>query len=56
MLKFAGYKIPDHVWVHGFITVSGDKMSKSRGTGISPLRYLELGMSGRSGRASSSRC
>jgi len=46
MLKFAGapYKVPDHVWVHGFITVSGDKMSKSRGTGISPLRYLQLGM------------
>ncbi len=44
MLKFAGYKIPDHVYVHGFITVSGDKMSKSRGTGISPLRYLEIGM------------
>jgi methionyl-tRNA synthetase len=46
MLKFAGapYKVPNHVWVHGFITVSGDKMSKSRGTGISPLRYLELGM------------
>jgi methionyl-tRNA synthetase len=44
MLKFADYKVPDHVWVHGFITVSGDKMSKSRGTGISPLRYLELGM------------
>ncbi len=46
MLKFAGapYKVPDHVFVHGFITVSGDKMSKSRGTGISPLRYLELGM------------
>ena len=38
------YKVPDHVYVHGFITVSGDKMSKSRGTGISPLRYLELGM------------
>ena len=36
--------MPDHVYVHGFITVSGDKMSKSRGTGISPLRYLELGM------------
>jgi methionyl-tRNA synthetase len=36
--------VPDHVYVHGFITVSGDKMSKSRGTGISPLRYLELGM------------
>jgi methionyl-tRNA synthetase len=46
MLKYAGkpYKVPDHVYVHGFITVSGDKMSKSRGTGISPLRYLELGM------------
>ena len=37
-------KVPDHVYVHGFITVSGAKMSKSRGTGISPLRYLELGM------------
>jgi methionyl-tRNA synthetase len=44
MLEFAGYKVPDRVWVHGFITVSGEKMSKSRGTGISPLRYLELGM------------
>jgi methionyl-tRNA synthetase len=44
MLEFSGYKVPDHVYVHGFITVSGDKMSKSRGTGISPLRYLELGM------------
>jgi len=46
MLKFAGtpYKVPDAVYVHGFITVSGDKMSKSRGTGISPLRYLDVGM------------
>jgi methionyl-tRNA synthetase len=46
MLEFAGppYKTPTHVYVHGFITVSGEKMSKSRGTGISPLRYLELGM------------
>ncbi|MDF3036588.1 MAG: metG [Paucimonas sp.] len=44
MLKFSGYKLPDHVYVHGFLTVSGEKMSKSRGTGISPLRYLELGM------------
>jgi len=44
MLEFSGYRTPDHVHVHGFITVSGDKMSKSRGTGISPLRYLELGM------------
>jgi methionyl-tRNA synthetase len=46
MLHFAGkpYKAPNHVYVHGFITVSGEKMSKSRGTGISPLRYLEIGM------------
>jgi methionyl-tRNA synthetase len=46
MLKFAGapYKVPDHVYVHGFIGVSGEKMSKSRGTGIDPLRYLRLGM------------
>ncbi len=44
MLNFSGYKTPDQVNVHGFITVSGDKMSKSRGTGIDPLRYLDLGM------------
>ena len=44
MLKFAGYKTPDRIYVHGFITVSGEKMSKSRGTGISPLRYLDIGL------------
>ncbi|MEN9543773.1 MAG: hypothetical protein RLZZ598_606 [Pseudomonadota bacterium] len=44
MLHFSGRKTPDHINVHGFITVSGEKMSKSRGTGISPLKYLELGM------------
>jgi methionyl-tRNA synthetase len=44
MLHFSGRKTPNNVFVHGFITVSGEKMSKSRGTGISPLRYLELGM------------
>ena len=44
MLKFSGRKVPDNIFVHGFITVSGDKMSKSRGTGISPLRYLDIGM------------
>jgi methionyl-tRNA synthetase len=32
------------VYVHGFIGVSGEKMSKSRGTGLSPLRYLDIGM------------
>ncbi|WP_018607385.1 methionine--tRNA ligase [Uliginosibacterium gangwonense] len=46
MMHFAGqpYKVPDNVYVHGFITVSGEKMSKSRGTGISPLRYLDIGL------------
>ncbi len=44
MLKFAGYKTPDSVNVHGFITVGGEKMSKSRGTGIDPLTYLKIGM------------
>ncbi|MCE2659834.1 MAG: methionine--tRNA ligase [Rubrivivax sp.] len=44
MLHFSGRKVPNHIHVHGFITVSGTKMSKSRGTGISPLRYLELGL------------
>jgi len=46
MLKFAGapYHVPDNVFVHGFITFSGEKMSKSRGTGISPELYLDLGL------------
>ena len=44
MLKFSGRKVPDNIYAHGWITVSGEKMSKSRGTGIDPLRYLELGM------------
>jgi methionyl-tRNA synthetase len=46
MLKFAGapYKVPDNVFVHGFITFSGEKMSKSRGTGISPDVYLDQGL------------
>ena len=44
MLKFSGRKAPDRIFVHGFLTVNGgDKMSKSRGTGLSPVRYLELG-------------
>ena len=44
MLKYSGYKTPDSVNVHGFITVGGEKMSKSRGTGIDPLTYLKIGM------------
>ena len=45
MLKFSGRKVPDNVFVHGFLTVNnGEKMSKSRGTGLDPLKYLDLGM------------
>ena len=45
MLHFSGRKTPTQVNVHGFITVNGgEKMSKSRGTGLDPLKYLGLGM------------
>ena len=45
MLHFSGRKTPNHVFVHGFLTVNGgEKMSKSRGTGLDPLKYLSLGM------------
>jgi methionyl-tRNA synthetase len=44
MLHFSGRKSPSAINVHGFMTVSGEKMSKSRGTGLSPQRYLELGL------------
>jgi methionyl-tRNA synthetase len=46
MLKFAGapYRVPDSIYVHGFLTALGEKMSKSRGTGISPTFYLDLGL------------
>ena len=45
MLKFSGRKVPDAVHVHGFLTVNnGEKMSKSRGTGLDPLKYLKLGL------------
>src|SRR5688500_14596441 len=44
MLKFAERKIPDNVYVHGFLQLSGEKMSKSRGVSVSPQRYIELGL------------
>jgi methionyl-tRNA synthetase len=44
MLHFSGRKTPTNVFVHGFITLTGEKMSKSRGTGISPQRYADLGL------------
>ena len=45
MLQFSGRKTPTNVFVHGFMTVNnGEKMSKSRGTGLDPLKYLSLGL------------
>ncbi|MCG2592113.1 methionine--tRNA ligase [Ramlibacter sp. XY19] len=45
MLYFSGRKTPNAIFVHGFLTVNnGEKMSKSRGTGLDPLKYLSLGM------------
>ncbi|MDP2072709.1 methionine--tRNA ligase [Hydrogenophaga sp.] len=45
MLHFSGRKVPNAVFVHGFLTVNnGEKMSKSRGTGLDPMKYLQLGM------------
>ncbi len=41
MLDSAGYKKPDAVFVHGFVTVDGTKMSKSRGTFINAGTYLK---------------
>ncbi|HEX5129358.1 MAG TPA: methionine--tRNA ligase [Usitatibacter sp.] len=44
MLKFSERKVPDNVYVHGFLQLSGEKMSKSRGISVSPQRYIELGL------------
>lgn len=41
MLKGAGFRTPDAIWAHGFLTVDGQKMSKSRGTFIKAGTYLQ---------------
>jgi len=41
MLKTAGFSLPTKVHIHGFLTVGGEKMSKSRGTFINASKYLE---------------
>ena len=41
MLKTAGYNLPTQVHIHGFLTVDGEKMSKSRGTFVRAAKYLE---------------
>jgi len=44
MLKFSGYRVPTKVFAHGFLTVDGQKMSKSRGTFITAESYLKQGL------------
>ncbi|TVR16092.1 MAG: methionine--tRNA ligase [Planctomycetota bacterium] len=41
MLKVAGYKLPTSVRIHGFLTVDGEKMSKSKGTFVAARTYLK---------------
>lgn len=42
MLMGSGYNLPDSVFVHGFLTVNGKKMSKTRGTFITARKYLDF--------------
>ncbi len=41
MLKMAGFKLPTKVHIHGFLTVGGEKMSKSKGTFVQAATYLK---------------
>ena len=43
-LKFSGHRTPTNVFAHGFLTVDGAKMSKSRGTFITADSYIQTGM------------
>ena len=44
MLENAGYRTPTRIFAHGFLTINGEKMSKSRGTFITAENYLKQGM------------
>ncbi|MDR2431218.1 MAG: methionine--tRNA ligase [Candidatus Margulisbacteria bacterium] len=44
MLLTAGLRTPDQVHIHGFLTINGEKMSKSRGTFIQARRYIDSGL------------
>jgi methionyl-tRNA synthetase len=44
MLQYSGHRTPTAIQVHGMLTVNGEKMSKSRGTGITARSYLESGL------------
>jgi methionyl-tRNA synthetase len=41
MLMAGGVELPHQVWAHGFITVGGEKMSKTRATGIHPFQLVD---------------
>ena len=41
MLQHAGYRTPTKLFAHGFLTVNGEKMSKSRGTFITARSYVD---------------
>ncbi len=43
-LQFSGYRTPTNVFAHGFLTVDGEKMSKSRGTFITAHSVIECGL------------
>jgi len=40
-LEYSGYRKPTKIFAHGFLTVNGEKMSKSRGTFVTARSYLE---------------
>jgi methionyl-tRNA synthetase len=42
VLQVAGLKLPENVHIHGFLTVNGEKMSKTRGTFLNARDYLEV--------------
>ncbi|WP_186015316.1 methionine--tRNA ligase [Burkholderia gladioli] len=44
MLEFSGHRTPTNVFAHGFLTVDGAKMSKSRGTFITAKSVIDTGM------------
>ncbi len=44
MLEYSGHRAPTGIFAHGFLTVDGQKMSKSRGTFITAKSYLEQGL------------
>ncbi len=41
MLKASRYNLPEKIHIHGFLTVEGEKMSKSKGTFVQASTYLE---------------